>query len=227
VQWSNWRKKLAQNLAPILAQVPSLTLAPTVKKSAVETFFDSCFLIDASNRDFAMSTIMDHLTLAVQQARAVSIMAQSLQAISQFAFIVDDDDDKQKRVKLVLQQRCWWNRFVMMNQDLPLFCCHLRMTYDSFLMLLEKSEHTFLSQTKNGGFEGRCNHSRTTVVCYSTIPSRWIIFGHLFLLWYCEDLILQSFVGHTNTYMQSTKPSPLPFRHHLRSVPSLLRRLRR
>jgi hypothetical protein len=41
-------------------------------------------------------------------------------------------------VKSVLQQRCRWNRFVMMNQDLPLFRRHLRMTYDSFLILLEK-----------------------------------------------------------------------------------------
>jgi hypothetical protein len=50
-----------------------------------------------------------HLTLVIQQARAVTFMAQSLQAISQFAVVVDDDGDKQKRVKSVLQQRCRWN----------------------------------------------------------------------------------------------------------------------
>jgi len=81
---------------------------------------------------------MDHLTITVQQARVVSFIAQSLQAISQFSIVVDDKNNKQKRAKAVLQQRCQWNRFVMINQDLPLFCRHLRMSYDSFLKLLHQ-----------------------------------------------------------------------------------------
>ena len=83
---------------------------------------------------------MDSLTtIAVQHARVAAITLHTLQAISQFVVLLDeDDDDKQKRKKSHLQQRCRWYRFVLINKDRPLFRRHLRMTYDSFLILLDK-----------------------------------------------------------------------------------------
>ena len=76
--------------------------------------------------------------VAVQQLRVAAITTHTLQAISQFIALVDDDCDKRKRTKSPLQQRCGWLQFVLANKNTPLFCRHLRMTYDSFMALLDK-----------------------------------------------------------------------------------------
>lgn len=95
------------------------------------------FLVGAESQTLTM----DQLTVSLQQARALSFLSQSLQVFSQFAVLLvdDDDDDRQKRKKKAfLQQRCRWDRFVFSNQDQPLFRRHLRMTYGSFVGLLDK-----------------------------------------------------------------------------------------
>ena len=83
---------------------------------------------------------MDPLTLPVQAAKIAFCASQTLHAISQFVVLVDDEDHNKKvqRGKSMLQQRCRWDRFVLLNQDRPLFRRHMRMTYNDFLTLLDK-----------------------------------------------------------------------------------------
>jgi hypothetical protein len=83
---------------------------------------------------------MDPLTFALQQARAASFQNLSIQAVSQFATVVDvvDNDDWKKRGKSMLHLRLHWAQFVLKNKCKPLFCCHLRMTHKSFVILLDK-----------------------------------------------------------------------------------------
>lgn len=81
---------------------------------------------------------MDPLFFTAQAAKAAAAASQAILAISHSIVIEDDDDHKVKRAKSVLMQRCRWDRFVILNQqDRPMFRRHLRMTYDSFLSLLE------------------------------------------------------------------------------------------
>ena len=88
---------------------------------------------------------MDPLTLTAQAARVVLCASQAVKAASQFLLLDDEENNNckrgrviTKRAKTVLQQRCRWDRFVIINQDRPMFRRHMRMTYDSFLTLLDK-----------------------------------------------------------------------------------------
>jgi len=80
---------------------------------------------------------MDPLFFTAQAAKAAAAASQAILAISHSIVLEDDDDLKLKRAKSVLMQRCRWDRFVIHNQDRPMFRRHLRMTYNSFLVLLE------------------------------------------------------------------------------------------
>ena len=71
---------------------------------------------------------MDPLTLPTQAARLVFCASQTVQAASQFILLDDENDNK--RAKTILQRR-----FVILNQDRPMFRRHLRMTYNSFLTI--------------------------------------------------------------------------------------------
>ena len=77
---------------------------------------------------------MDPLTLPTQAARLVFCASQTVQAASQFILLDDENDNKNndmlKRAKTILQRR-----FVILNQDRPMFRRHLRMTYNSFLTI--------------------------------------------------------------------------------------------
>ena len=79
---------------------------------------------------------MDPVALTTQAARIAFAASQVLHAITQFHHL--DGDDKLKRAKTVLQQRCRWDRFVLLNHERPMFRRHMRMDYDSFVTLLEK-----------------------------------------------------------------------------------------
>ena len=81
-----------------------------------------------------------NLFVANQQLMNVSaVTTYTVQAISQFLVLIEDDeDDIIRREKTVLQQRCVWTRFVLLNKNRPLFARHLRMSYDSFMALLDQ-----------------------------------------------------------------------------------------
>ena len=100
-----------------------------------------------------------NLFVANQQLMAVSaVTTYTVQAISQFLVLIEDDeDDIIRREKTVLQQRCVWTRFVLLNKNRPLFARHLRMSHDSFVALLDKIIPGFPSlveemAAKRGGF---------------------------------------------------------------------------
>jgi hypothetical protein len=81
-----------------------------------------------------------NLFVANQQLLSISaVTTYTVQAISQFLVLIEDDEDEIiRRQKTVLQQRCVWTRFVLLNKNRPLFARHLRMSYDSFMALLEQ-----------------------------------------------------------------------------------------
>ena len=72
---------------------------------------------------------------AIQQARAAAFFSLTQQAAVQFAII---EDDVKTRQKTLLQQRLHWSKFVRLNKDRPLFRRHMRMTHESFVLLLDK-----------------------------------------------------------------------------------------
>ena len=81
-----------------------------------------------------------NLFVANQQLMNVSaVTSYTVQAISQFLVLIEDDeDDIIRREKTVLQQRCVWTRFVLLNKNRPLFARHLRMSHGSFMALLDQ-----------------------------------------------------------------------------------------
>ena len=72
---------------------------------------------------------------AVQQARAAAFFSLTQQAAVQFAII---EDDVTTRQRTLLQQRLHWSKFVRLHKDRPLFRRHMRMTHESFVLLLNK-----------------------------------------------------------------------------------------
>lgn len=77
---------------------------------------------------------MDGKTLSIQAARVAAFLTYQQHAVAHFALI---DSDGEKRTSSAFQQRLNWDEFVQKHKDRPLFRRHLRMTYDSFLRLLE------------------------------------------------------------------------------------------
>jgi len=69
--------------------------------------------------------------------------------------LLEEEELKQKRARATLQQRCRWDRFVLLNHDRPMFRRHLRMTYTSFLVLLDKIRpHLPVMDEKMGALRG-------------------------------------------------------------------------
>jgi len=107
--------------------------------------------------------------VAAQQARVGAFVSILLQVSAQLAVLMDDEEEeeerrltamrnnkrKKARGKSHLQQRCCWTRFVLMNQDRPLFRRHMRMSYNSFVSLLDKIRpHLHVPDEKMGALRG-------------------------------------------------------------------------
>jgi hypothetical protein len=90
------------------------------------------------NKPFPCTSTTMQTNLALQQTRISSFIHYSLQAIAQCAILDDEEDDKKKRKKYNRLRRCRWGEYVRLNKDKPLFHRHLRMTYDSFCLLLSQ-----------------------------------------------------------------------------------------
>ena len=78
---------------------------------------------------------------AIQLSTVVLLtaVAQAALAVCHFMLLEEEDEVVNKRRgSAILQQRCRWDRFVLLNHDQPIFRRHLRMTYTSFLVLLDK-----------------------------------------------------------------------------------------
>ena len=77
------------------------------------------------------------MTIPLSNAVVLTAVAQGALAVSHF-LLLEEEEKKKKRARATLQQRCRWDRFVLLNHDRPMFRRHLRMTYGSFLVLLDK-----------------------------------------------------------------------------------------
>ena len=76
---------------------------------------------------------MDVQKLGVQQARIATFVMQMLSTASTFVLTEESD----VRLKCAFHQRLTWAKFVSNYKDRPLFKRHLRMTYVSFVKLLD------------------------------------------------------------------------------------------
>lgn len=74
--------------------------------------------------------------IAIQQVKAVTFLFEAIKVFSNGTHELDAEH-RHKRGKSLLQQRCQWDKFVLVHQDRPLFRRHLRMSYGSFLTLLD------------------------------------------------------------------------------------------
>ena len=77
---------------------------------------------------------MDPQQQAIQSARALSFLALQTSAITQFLLI---DENKKSRLQNNFQERGNWDEFVEMHINRGSFRRRLRMSYDSFCVLLE------------------------------------------------------------------------------------------
>jgi hypothetical protein len=80
---------------------------------------------------------MDPTSVARQHARVASFSNQMMQSMSQFMLVLDDAEEKSKRRKFDIQQRCAWDAYVAAHKHRPVFRRHIRMSYESFCILLE------------------------------------------------------------------------------------------
>jgi hypothetical protein len=94
-------------------------------------------------------------TIPLSNAVVLTAAAQGALAACHLLLLEEDDEFNQKRGRAILQQRCRWDRFVLVNHDQPMFRRHLRMTHDSFLVLLEKIRpHLPVIDEKMGSLRG-------------------------------------------------------------------------
>jgi hypothetical protein len=77
---------------------------------------------------------MDLPTVVQQQARVASFVAQKFAVAASFTML----DDVNFRLKSEFQQRVTWDNFVQKYKDTALFRRHLRMSYESFSILVER-----------------------------------------------------------------------------------------
>jgi hypothetical protein len=85
-----------------------------------------------------------------EQARLAAIVAQTLHAVAYLALL----DDVDTRFKSPFQQCVTWDNFVRDNKDRPLFRRHLRMSYESFIVLLERIREHINVDNKMGLLRG-------------------------------------------------------------------------
>jgi hypothetical protein len=91
--------------------------------------------------------------VAIQQARAAAFVCLTQQAAVQFAVI--EDNDVKTRQRTLLRQCLHWSKFVRFNKDCPLFRRHMRMTHESFMLLLNKIKpHISSPDEKMGALRG-------------------------------------------------------------------------
>ena len=93
-------------------------------------------------------------TIPLSNAVVLTAAAQGALAVCHF-LLLEEDEFNQKRGRAILQQHCRWDRFVLVNHDLPMFHHHLRMTHASFLVLLDKIRpHLPVIDEKMGSLRG-------------------------------------------------------------------------
>jgi hypothetical protein len=85
-----------------------------------------------------------------QQAWVAAFVVQILHTVTHFTLVVDVDI----RLKSPFQQRVTWDNFVRDHKDRPLFRRHLRMTYESFGILLERIREHVDVDTQMGFLRG-------------------------------------------------------------------------
>lgn len=90
--------------------------------------------------------------LSVQKARASSFFAHQLAAFAHFRAL---DDDSNHRRQSTFQQRLNWSVFVNIHKDRPFFRRHLRMSYDSFCVLMDHlRDHIYVGDDRMGSLRG-------------------------------------------------------------------------
>ena len=83
---------------------------------------------------------MDFETASNQQARVATMLSQVLSVVANFTAL--EDTDTNHRTKCKFQQRLHWEKFVSNYKDRPFFRRHLRMSYESFCILLDQIRDT-------------------------------------------------------------------------------------
>ena len=138
-------QKSAQNLVPIFGTKPIFTLVPIIgtrqvknPRTSVQPPYPLKTACDDEHWSYQFLTMSTNTTISLSNAVVLTAVAQGALAVSHF-LLLEEDEFKQKRARrTTLQQRCRWDRFVFFNHDRPMFRRHLRMTYNSFLVLLDK-----------------------------------------------------------------------------------------
>ena len=156
---------------------------------------------------------MNNNTVALQQARVASFATLALQAISEFAILDADEDEKQKRAKSSPNQRCRWAEYVRLSKDKPMFRRHFRMTYDSFCLLLNQiQEHLHAPDEEMAALKG--GPIIPELKLYATI--RYLAGTPYTDICYFCGISQAAFYGRQS--MPSTRASKLVFHHRQRTV---------
>ena len=95
-------------------------------------------------------------TIARQNASMALFHNRMMRCMSGFVLSLDDDKDTGKRGKPTFEQRCNWDTFVATtNKHRPVFRRHLRMSYESFCLLVEKIRpHLLIADGKMSALRG-------------------------------------------------------------------------
>jgi len=82
---------------------------------------------------------MNQFNQSLQIIRVAAYTVLQIQAAAQWLLYLEENDGV-KRSKTIFQQRLAWDTFVANNKHHPLFKRHLRMSHESFCVLLSKIE---------------------------------------------------------------------------------------
>ena len=108
---------------------------------------------------------MDQFTVSLQLARVEAFFGQLLRFSAEIGSI---EGDKEPRQKSKFQQRLLWDEFVRNHKDRPLLRRHLRMSYESFCVLLNViQDHMVERDEEMGALRG--GHISIELHLYATL----------------------------------------------------------
>jgi hypothetical protein len=159
--------------------------------------------------------------LREEQAQLAAIVAQTLHTVAYLALL----DDVDIRLKSPFQQHVTWDNFVRDNKDRPLFRRHLRMSYESIIVLLfERIREHINVDNKMGLLRGGKIipevHLYASTLCYLAGGS------YSDICFFVEFLFHHFIALYGGLYMPLTIPSRSTFLPPLSSVQMWLQSLK-
>jgi hypothetical protein len=230
--WRNWRKYWRKTMRQKLAQRSEKPLCQKLAQRSREQFYDRR---EKSFKDFCSfllqffggSTLLRELDtfgmylqdLLREQALLAAIVAQTLHTVAYLALL----DDVDIRLKSPFQQRVTWDNFVQDNKDRPLFRRHLHMSYESFIVFLEKIREHINVDNKMGLLQG--GKIIPEVHLYATL--RYLAGGSYSDVCFFVEFLFHHFIAlYGGLYMQLTIPSRSTFLPRPSSVQMWLQSLK-